>query len=372
MSAVSANCDTAVCTPRQTVWMLRTFRALLSIALMIPRVLVARTIFLCGRSRLQRRPILFFCAGKEPNLLRLKECAEWLKVRYEILDIALLRESQITSSIDHAIASHDLNSGGSAMPFEFSGVWNRGFTFGSLPSERTAENLIYFEWKYYLSYLLQDSARLALWMNSAGSIAHSSNRLVQLRDAASFGFHVPATIVTNDPRRAREFARAHSVIAIKQICGGGDHQLADRSLSTKRLTDADDYAFDQVTYCPSMLQEYIDKELELRITIVRDHIYCAAIESQKHERCSVDSRMFRGTGLTYYPYELDSSTKSRLIGLVRHYGLNYAAIDIILDRQGRYVFLEVNSSGQWQGIETFTGDNVTETIVRALSGGLDA
>ncbi len=49
--------------------------------------------------------------------------------------------------------------------------------------------------------------------------------------------------------------------------------------------------------------------------------------------------------------------------------LQYAAIDLILDRDGRYVFLEINPSGQFGWIEDFTGLPIFASLADLLVEG---
>jgi len=47
---------------------------------------------------------------------------------------------------------------------------------------------------------------------------------------------------------------------------------------------------DGLEYCPMTFQELVPKELELRVTIVGDKIFSAAIDSQKSEAAKFDWR----------------------------------------------------------------------------------
>jgi glutathione synthase/RimK-type ligase-like ATP-grasp enzyme len=57
-----------------------------------------------------------------------------------------------------------------------------------------------------------------------------------------------------------------------------------------------------------------------------------------------------------------------LRNLVDKLGLVYAAIDMRRTPDGRYVFLEVNPSGQWLFIENLTGQRMSAALAAALAG----
>ena len=55
--------------------------------------------------------------------------------------------------------------------------------------------------------------------------------------------------------------------------------------------------------------------------------------------------------------------------LVHRFGLQFAALDLLVTPDGRYVFVDLNSNGQWGWIENQTGLPLTETLVNLLERG---
>ena len=53
--------------------------------------------------------------------------------------------------------------------------------------------------------------------------------------------------------------------------------------------------------------------------------------------------------------------------LVRFFGLQFSALDLIVTPAGEYIFLESNPCGQWGWIEKQTGLPLTEALVDILS-----
>ena len=69
--------------------------------------------------------------------------------------------------------------------------------------------------------------------------------------------------------------------------------------------------------------------------------------------------------VTIYDFnDTDIQTKCRC--LMQRLNLNYGAIDFVLDKQGNYVFLEINPNGQWAWIEHLTGLPISKEIVKCL------
>jgi glutathione synthase/RimK-type ligase-like ATP-grasp enzyme len=88
----------------------------------------------------------------------------------------------------------------------------------------------------------------------------------------------------------------------------------------------------------------------LRVTVIGDEVFAAEIDSQSDSRTVIDWRHYEAD-IAYRMAVLPNDVTERCIALVRHFGLNFSAIDLILTPDGRYVFLENNPNGQFIFIE---------------------
>jgi glutathione synthase/RimK-type ligase-like ATP-grasp enzyme len=100
--------------------------------------------------------------------------------------------------------------------------------------------------------------------------------------------------------------------------------------------------------------------VDLRITVVGDKIFPAAIHSQDTSY-KVDFRMDMGAARVA-PAALPSDVQDKLFALMRHLGLVYGAIDMRRRPDGSHVFLEVNPAGQWLFIENATGQPISQAM----------
>ncbi len=67
--------------------------------------------------------------------------------------------------------------------------------------------------------------------------------------------------------------------------------------------------------------------------------------------------------------DLSDETRLRCIEYVKVLGLQYSAIDLALDEDGKYWFLEVNPNGQWAFVELATVLQISKAIAELLSSG---
>ena len=73
-----------------------------------------------------------------------------------------------------------------------------------------------------------------------------------------------------------------------------------------------------------------------------------------------------------FPHDLPPEVQARCVRLVERLELCYGAIDMILTPDGRYVFLEINPSGQYLWIEKEAGLPISAAICDFLMAGQGA
>jgi glutathione synthase/RimK-type ligase-like ATP-grasp enzyme len=205
------------------------------------------------------------------------------------------------------------------------------------------------------------------WMSFPPFIRRASNKIEQLQRAAQLGFRVPRTLVTNDPARVQEFYEtcgghmiykalanpgvlAHMKVppAPNKIEAGEPEMLEagePEMVYTTLITQEHLSLLETVCTAPCQFQEVIPKHLELRVTIIGDDIFVCEIHSQEDERTSLDWRHYEAS-IPYTKGTLPPEIAEKCFALMKGYGLNYSAMDLILTPEGEYVFLENNPSGQ--------------------------
>ena len=72
-----------------------------------------------------------------------------------------------------------------------------------------------------------------------------------------------------------------------------------------------------------LAQEYVDKDFELRITIVGEKIFTCAICSQEIEQTKIDWRNNNLENIKHGPYELPPDIKAKIFALMRRWHLSF-------------------------------------------------
>jgi glutathione synthase/RimK-type ligase-like ATP-grasp enzyme len=202
----------------------------------------------------------------------------------------------------------------------------------------------------------------ATWVNHPAREQVAARKVYQLRVAQDVGLDIPWTLVTNDPGEARRFAEAHrdNGVAYKTFLPATHDWRETRILRRPELDE-----IESVRYAPVIFQEYVPVTVDLRVTVIGAEILAAAIhcsETSYEPDYRIDLNNAR-----VQPFELPPEVRQRVNRLMSSLHLVYAAIDMRLTPDGRFVFLEVNPSGEWLFIEERSGQPITATFARLLA-----
>ncbi|MFF7788726.1 ATP-grasp ribosomal peptide maturase [Streptomyces sp. NPDC007991] len=200
----------------------------------------------------------------------------------------------------------------------------------------------------------------ARWMNHPSDADRARLKPWQLRTAHLSGFAVPPTVVTTFPRLARQFAEEHGKVVVKSASGPppGEPPLA---LPTTLIgADSD---FSGVAAGPALLQRYIPKRADIRLTCVGSSLFAARKAAEPDQ---VDGR-YGDTEHTWEPVPVPDRIRKSAHDYVDMARLAYAAFDFAEDEDGFWWFLECNQSGQFGFVELETGQPISDAVARWLS-----
>jgi hypothetical protein len=191
----------------------------------------------------------------------------------------------------------------------------------------------------------------------------------QLTQAVQVGLEIPDTLITNDPAEFLEFYRKHDGHIISKLASpvfNRDYLDGIGVRYTEVVSNRDVGYFKSVRNGPTIFQSYVPKKVELRVTVVGDMFFPAEIHSQTTRRTTHDWRHYDDLNTPVYPHVLPAEVEEKLRKMLRHFGLHFGAIDMIVTPDGRYVFLELNPNGQFLWIEELTGLPISDAMCDLL------
>lgn len=229
-------------------------------------------------------------------------------------------------------------------------VWHRKFGFlkdyeAKLDSVRDLTDFLYDEFKSLrelILSLLEDKK----WLYKRSL---KKSKLEVLNIAKRMGLEIPKTIITTERDKLKSFLEQNNnSIITKPIAEAMNVKLENSTiaLSTKKVETVKDL---NKNFSPSLFQEYIEKEIELRVFYIMGRCYTMAIFSQSNPQTKVDFRAYDWENPNrFIPYQLPLQLEMKIDSFMKKLQLNTGSIDIIKSsKNGKYYFLEVNPSGQF-------------------------
>ncbi len=252
---------------------------------------------------------------------------------------------------------------------EFEGYWLDHPTLPPVlerynpPEHRRFIDKQFFTVREGLRYLLRGKR----WLNDPEKMAMINNKIFQMTIALDAGFLIPETLITSDPRKITELANSCDGKIVTKILAPSP--ILDQIILTRILSDEQLRNIDSARFCPAIYQPYVEKDYELRITVVGEKIFTAKIESQTDERTKVDWRARPSLNDTEAKMEILPTPiflEEKIRRLMALSGLNYGAIDMIVTPKGEYVFLEINPNGQWFFVQLQSEAEIADALAELL------
>ncbi|MGW7055460.1 ATP-grasp ribosomal peptide maturase [Streptomyces sp. NPDC054887] len=203
-------------------------------------------------------------------------------------------------------------------------------------------------------------ASAARWMNHPRRAEQARLKPWQLRCAQQSGFAVPPTVVTTFPRVAEQFAAQYGRVVVKSLSGPprGDPGITLPTALVEPGTD-----FGAVAACPTLLQRYVPKRADIRLTSVGGRLFAARKAAAPGQ---VDGR-FGDHASPWEPVGVPGGIARAVHEYTGLAGLAYAAFDFAEDAEDVWWFLECNQGGQFGFVELETGQPIAAAVASWLA-----
>jgi glutathione synthase/RimK-type ligase-like ATP-grasp enzyme len=192
----------------------------------------------------------------------------------------------------------------------------------------------------------------------------SRRKPYQLSVMRRLGVEMPATLVTNDPARARAFVddqRARGNATIVKPASGGALTMTGEEL--------DDDAYEYLRMAPAIFQERVFGR-DLRVMVLDGEVIsCAAIKVPDGTLDFRGNATYQAGRIAYDDVELPAAAQDQARQLASALGLRFTGIDIKHTDDDRYVLLEANSSPIYLDVERKLGHPITDLLVQRVLDG---
>jgi len=225
-----------------------------------------------------------------------------------------------------------------------------------------------------LFYLLYGALRKnVLWISDYYAIQRANDKGWQLEVAKDVGFNIPTTLFTSDSLEAANFITTHRNVIMKPLSSVriiGDTQ--PQTMFAVMVQSSKMPRLDTLHVSPLIFQKAIDVAFEIRCTVVGDQVFAAKVVHSKDNKAENNIRDWRighfdnNLEITDYDNDMPQDIKNKCIAHVKYLDLHFGAIDMIVDKNNQYWFIENNPNGQWGFIERYTGQLIGKAVADLL------
>lgn len=199
----------------------------------------------------------------------------------------------------------------------------------------------------YIHYVIENTIPV-LGTSSKGDL----NKLVVLAEAKKAGLSVPDFYISNH-KVGIENIHEHTPDLITKAMSDGlylfdntEKNMGYFSYTEKIDNESIETLPDRIS--PSFLQKHIHKKYEVRVFFLKDKCYSMAILSQLDEQTKIDFRKYNDKKPNrFVPFRLPSHIDQKIKNLFTALNLNTGSVDLMVDENEVFYFLEINPVGQF-------------------------
>lgn len=182
---------------------------------------------------------------------------------------------------------------------------------------------------------------------------NASAKAWQLKVASMAGFSVPATLISNDYERVKNFV-SHGPVLVKHFAPHyfvSGSSGATKAVGPSVIEDFSKIDRSTIEICPCIYQKLIEKDYEIRLTVIGEHMFAAKIYSADGTPYLDWRPQYGKAGFRMSPIELNDATLVSARRLMDALRLPYGCVDLVVDSEGQVHFLEINPGGQFLFVE---------------------
>ncbi|MFK7968794.1 MAG: grasp-with-spasm system ATP-grasp peptide maturase [Bacteroidia bacterium] len=175
------------------------------------------------------------------------------------------------------------------------------------------------------------------------------DKLTMLDAAQQAGLTVSKSYVVSSKKRLLDLLDQHPNMITKGIADSID--LADGDTywgASTEVIDREKVQLMPERFFPSLVQPYVEKQVELRVFYLCEKMWAMAIFSQNDPQTCLDYRNYNfDRPNRNVPFALPQDIQDKVISMMDLLGMNTGSLDFILTPNNEFVFLEVNPDGQY-------------------------
>ncbi|MDD2564986.1 MAG: grasp-with-spasm system ATP-grasp peptide maturase [Salinivirgaceae bacterium] len=205
------------------------------------------------------------------------------------------------------------------------------------------------------------------WLNNPYDY-QNNNKPLQEYYAKQVGLKMPKSWIVSRKEELYSIAAECAEIITKSMgsqisksINGKRHFSYTTKITPNVLNDCPEHFF------PSYIQEYIEKEFEIRSFYLDGEFYSMAIFSQTNDKTKIDFRHYDTENPNRNePIEMPENIKTQLVAFANCLKTNCGSFDLIVHPNGNIYFLEFNPLGQFGMVSKPCNYNLEQRVAEKL------
>lgn len=247
-------------------------------------------------------------------------------------------------------------------------LWYRRGDFNLSFNKRTEtqlRNYLHWEQVYITRFLHETLEERCLNKFSDNKI----NKLTQLRIAAKAELRIPHTKIISQKAELEAFMKACPKISTKAIYHGINATLDGHQVfGYTNIFTSEDLEQCPNHFFPTLFQEYIEKEFEIRSFYLDGTFYSSAVFSQSRQSSKIDARLSEpnASAVRTVPIVLPKQLEEKLHSFAQLMEIQSGSFDLLFSTSGEWYFLEVNPVGRFGQVSSPCAYGLEEKIADYL------
>ncbi|KIO74699.1 hypothetical protein TH53_25060 [Pedobacter lusitanus] len=213
----------------------------------------------------------------------------------------------------------------------------------------------------YVFKTLRESTNIK-WLTSPFLL--TQNKLMQMQAAKKFGLEIPPSYLVSNKKQLKFILEKEGELITKPMENCVNLFFKERAIGMKttlinNLNNIPD------SFAPALLQKRVQKKIEVRTFYVLGKFFSTKIVEKNFNE--VDHRLsLIDFSSRYEIFELPEEIENKIENVLSYFDLNCASIDLMVDEDENYVFLEINPTGQFTYHSFFNNTYLEKEIALAL------
>jgi len=199
------------------------------------------------------------------------------------------------------------------------------------------------------------SIKVKKWLTEPSALQNANNKIIVLSIARKHNLLIPSTIICSRKVDLIGFMKRENKIITKDLTLPFSIEFSNEYYihSYTAIFEWENLKSIPNNFLPTLFQQYLEKDFEIRSFFLDNIFYSMAIFSQKDDKTKIDFRNYNSLDPNrVMPFKLPNQIEEKLRKVFIDLNLETGSVDIIKHINGGFYFLEINPIGQF-GMTSF-------------------